>query len=340
MTVHDRTRLTVCRPLYTEAGFMAKQNEFYIGIDIGGTKCAVTLGKYNYETQDIVIIDKIKFSTNPEGAVREPVKVMGQLSDSAKQLLSKHGVEAVSAGISCGGPLDSRRGIIMSPPNLPGWDNVEAVQYFTDALGIPCVLQNDANACAAAEWMFGAGKGTKSMVFMTFGTGLGAGMILDGRLYSGASDMAGEVGHVRCEEDGPVGYGKAGSYEGFCSGGGIAKLGELMGLKSGMSAKDIAEGAYAGDEACAEVYRVSGEKLGKLLSIIIDIINPEAVVIGGVFARSSSLLLPHAEKVIQREALSYASSVCRIVPAGLGELVGDYSALAVALFEKAGFTGL
>ena len=99
-----------------------------------------------------------------------------------------------------------------------------------------------------------------------------------------------------------------------------------------MTAKDIADGAYAGDETCREVYRVSGEKLGKMLSLLIDILNPEAVVIGGVFARSSDLLLPYAEEVIQRESLNYSSKVCRILPVGLGEFVGDYSALALARF--------
>ena len=96
-------------------------------------------------------------------------------------------------GISCGGPLDASSGVILSPPNLPGWDNVKIVQMIEEKFGVPCGLQNDANACALAEWRFGAGKGTKNMIFLTFGTGMGAGLILDGKLYAGTNGMAGEI---------------------------------------------------------------------------------------------------------------------------------------------------
>ena len=102
-----------------------------------------------------------------------------------------------SIGISCGGPLDSKRGVVMSPPNPPGWDNVPVVRFFRDRFGVPAALQNDANACALAEYLYGSGRGVKNLVFMTFGTGLGAGIIIDGKLYSGANDNAGEIGHIR-----------------------------------------------------------------------------------------------------------------------------------------------
>ena len=181
---------------------MGEQQEYYIGLDIGGTKCAVTLGKF--EGDDLTIVDKIKFATNPEElqrGKRAPSEVLDEFVLQTQRLLAKHNGAPKRVGISCGGPLDSKRGIVLSPPNLPGWDRVEVVAYFSSAFGVECVLQNDANACAVAEWMFGAGKGTQNMIFLTFGTGLGAGLILDGRLYSGTSDMAGEIGHVRCEED-------------------------------------------------------------------------------------------------------------------------------------------
>ena len=118
-------------------------------------------------------------------------------------------------GISCGGPLDCARGRILSPPNLPGWDEVPVVSRLADRFGVPVRLANDADACALAEWRFGAGRGTQNMIFLTFGTGLGAGLILDGRLYRGASSSAGEVGHIRMAVDGPLGYGKRGSLEGL-----------------------------------------------------------------------------------------------------------------------------
>ena len=251
-------------------------------------------------------------------------------------------------GISCGGPLDSKRGIIMGPPNLPGWDNVEIVKQIEAHYGVSAHLQNDANACAVAEWKFGAGKGCRNLVFMTFGTGLGAGLILDGKLYSGTNDNAGELGHIRLSDFGPVGYGKAGSFEGFCSGNGIAQLGYYKALekvqmgeypmyfKNGytqndVTAKTIADAADAGDETAIEVYRICGEYLGKGLSVVIDILNPEIIVIGSIFARSHNLLWEPAKNVIEKEALGISSGCCRVVPAALGEQIGDYAAIATAL---------
>ena len=162
----------------------------FTGIDIGGTKCAVIVGDENG------IVEKIKFpTTNVDDTLQNIINAVEKLGAN----------DAI--GISCGGPLDSKRGVIMSPPNLPGWDNIEIVKMLKDRFNVPVAIANDANACAMAEWKFGAGRGCDNMVFMTFGTGLGAGLILDGKLYSGTNDMAGEVGHVRLSDFGPVGYG-------------------------------------------------------------------------------------------------------------------------------------
>jgi glucokinase len=212
------------------------------------------------------------------------------------------------------------------------------------------MLQNDANACALAEWKYGAAKGFENIVFITFGTGFGAGMILNGRLYTGASDMAGEIGHIRIDENGPVGYGKSGSLEGFCSGGGIAQLartmileklqmGEKVSLCKDLSklnkidAKTVAYAAGKGDMLAMDIYRKSGYYLGKGLSIIIDMLNPEIIVIGSIFARSVELLWPEAEEVINRECLKLTRDTCKIVPAGLGDEIGDYASLATALYR-------
>ena len=116
----------------------------------------------------------------------------------------------------------------MKPPSLPLWNNIEVVKYFEERFKIKTYLQNDANACAVAEWKHGAGMGSQNMIFLTFGTGFGAGLILDGKLYSGTNDNAGEIGHVRLTQNGPLGYNKRGSCEGYCSGSGIKRLSELM----------------------------------------------------------------------------------------------------------------
>ena len=317
-----------------------------IGIDIGGTKCAVILGSLD-EKGNISILDKRGYSTS-EFPV--PDKMIPKFISGINEMMKKNNLtikEISSIGISCGGPLDSKNGIILSPPNLPGWDNVQIVKYFEDFTSVPVAIQNDANACALAEWKFGAGRGTLNMVFLTFGTGMGAGLILDGKLYSGTNDNAGEVGHLSLDRMGPVGYGKSGSFEGFCSGGGIAQLARTMALEKlqmgnkvsfcnsiaelqNITALSVAEAANNGDPLAKEIYEKCGTYLGKGLSVIIDILNPECIVLGSIFVRSAHLLIKPMEKAIAQESLPLARKVCRIVPAQLEEKIGDIASLSVA----------
>ncbi len=309
--------------------------KYYLGMDIGGTKCAVVLA----EKGSVGVKDKIRFDTKSERGWRT---VVGELVSCARELLERNQISAedvLSCGVSCGGPLNSETGVIMCPPNLPDWDNVPLSQIVTDELGIACRVRNDADACALAEWQFGAGRGCKNMIFLTFGTGMGAGLILNGKLYDGTTGTAGEVGHMRIDSDGPVGYGKAGSFEGFCSGAGIAAMtrkmlplysGETVLNPNDISAKTVAQAATGGDAFARAIYRRCGEKLGLGLSILIDILNPEKIVIGSIFARSSHLLIESMEEVIKKEALPASAACCKIVPAMLGDEIGDYAALGVA----------
>ncbi len=307
-------------------------NTIFIGVDIGGTKCAVVKSDNNGR-----ILDKVKF----------PTTNVDETLNNIISSVEKYGA-ADAIGISCGGPLDSDNGIIMSPPNLIGWDNIHIVKILEDKFAIPAFLQNDANACALAEWKIGAGKGTKNMIFLTFGTGLGAGIILNGNLYNGTNGNAGEVGHVRLENFGPVGYGKIGSFEGFCSGSGIAQMGKTYALSQfqmgkkvsfcknadmldDITAKSIAEYAANGYEDAKHIYDLCGEKLGKGLSVLIDILNPEMIVIGSIFARCESMLREKMESVLKKECLPFNLDVCKIVPAMLGEEIGDYAGIAVAI---------
>lgn len=289
-----------------------------LGVDIGGTKCAVVLG------DEHGFVEKRRWETTTcEETVRRMITEIRAFVGRFDAI-----------GISCGGPLDAKRGVILSPPNLPGWDNVPIKAILETEFSVPVSLCNDADACAMAEWRYGAGKGTKSMVFLTFGTGMGAGLILDGKPYHGTCGNAGEIGHIRIEKDGPVGYRKAGSFEGFCSGAGLAQLGKAAAkeaLKNGtaptycptendldsITAKTIADAAYAGDETALAVFRLCGEKLGVGLSVLIDILNPERIVIGSIFARAEDLLRPSMERVIAEEALPDSAACCRIVPAAL-----------------------
>lgn len=312
-----------------------------LGVDIGGTKCAVTYGIRR--SGELEIADKEAFATTscPE--------TIANIKAALRTVMDRNGLKSsdvYSIGISCGGPLDSKSGVVMSPPNLPGWDNIPIVDILREEFGVPVAIHNDANACALAEWIFGAGRGTRNMAFLTFGTGLGAGLILDGHLYAGTNDNAGELGHIRLEPFGPVGYGKAGSFEGFCSGGGIRQLAQAAvkekfqmggtvswcpdGNIDAITAKVVAEAMRQGDSLAKQIYETSAIHLGIGLSYLIDIINPEMIVIGSIYARNEDVFKPLMQKVIDREALPLASKVCRVVPSMLGEAVGDYAALSVA----------
>ncbi len=309
--------------------------KYYLGMDIGGTKCAVILS----EKSAVSVKDKIKFDTRVE---RGYEAVIAELVSSAEEIISRNGIESrdvLACGVSCGGPLNTDTGVIMRPPNLPDWDNVPLADMITEALGIPCKVRNDADACALAEWQFGAGRGTKNMIFLTFGTGMGAGLILDGKLYSGTSGTAGEVGHIRLDADGPAAYGKAGSFEGFCSGAGIAAMGKkMLSIYNGtttiprdnVTAKTIADAAINGDKLANAIYRRCGEKLGLGLSILIDILNPERIIIGSIFQRSGHLLIESMNDAIKKEALEISAQCCKIVPAMLGDEIGDFAAIGVA----------
>jgi len=309
-----------------------------LGFDIGGTKCAVITANYNNDK--IEIINKKAIPTDLSIKAEE---MINKLIDIADELTK--GLKIESIGVSCGGPLDSKRGIIQSPPNLPGWDNVEICSLISKHFNVKTNLQNDANACAYAEWKFGAGKNTENMNFLTFGTVMGAGLILNGKLYSGTNDNAGECGHIRLDRNGPAGYGKIGSFEGFCSGGGLAQLGLTMAKASiqngytpsyysndsSVTAKAIAESAINNDPVAIEVYKKCGEYLGEGLSILIDILNPEMIVIGSIYTRSEKLLYDSMISIINVETLQASRSVCEIKKSELNEAIGDYAAIAVAL---------
>ena len=162
---------------------------------------------------------------------------------------------------------------------------------------------------------------------------MGAGLVLDRRLYAGRTDLAGEVGHIRLADDGPWGFGKCGSFEGFCSGGGIARLSEMRtGVKR--TAREVFNDAANGDAGARAVVEESCKRLGQALSIFIDILNPDRIILGSIFVRQRDVIWPIAREVIEREALPGAVCCCEVVPAQLGEALGDLASLGVALYER------
>ncbi len=288
----------------------------YLGIDIGGTKCAVSVG-----TDGGQILEKVKFPSETEQG--KDAALYGILEETGKMLARYPEVQAV--GVSCGGPLDSRKGLILSPPNLPGWDEVPIVRMLEERFSLPAFLQNDADACAIAEWKFGAGKGYDNLVFLTFGTGFGAGLILNGQLYTGGCNMAGEIGHIRLKEGGHVGYGKAGSYEGYCSGGGIRQYG--LG-----TAEELGKKAADGDPEAIGIFEEVGRNLGKGLAILTDLLNPDAIIIGSIYVRQQKLLEPELLRVLEEETLPQSFAHVRVLPAALGESLGDMAAVCAAVY--------
>ncbi|NLY44554.1 MAG: ROK family protein [Tissierella sp.] len=312
-----------------------------LGFDIGGTKSAVILAE---EIDDhIQFLDRVEILTTEDWR-----NVIDQLILEGRKMLDNFNIDnqIYKIGISCGGPLDGKGGIILSPPNLPGWDHVPIVDYIYNRLGVKAKLQNDADACALAEWKYGAGKGYNNIIFLTFGTGLGAGLILNGQLYTGSNNMAGEVGHIRLENEGPIGYGKPGSFEGFCSGGGIAQIAKEKAyslkeqgstasfVKSSIediTAKDVSEAAHKGYEDALEVFRKSGRYFGRGLSVLIDILNPELIIVGSIYVRAGKFLNETMYAEIEKESLEFSRKTVQIVPAKLGERIGDYGAVVTAL---------
>ncbi len=292
----------------------------WAGVDIGGTKTAVLLS-----TEPPAVCARVEFPTLPADG---PQRALDLIVKGVRDL--SQGAPLRGIGVSCGGPLDSAAGVIQAPPNLWTWVDVPITTMLEKEFGVPARLENDANAGAVAEHRFGAGRGARNMVFLTMGTGLGAGIIADGRLYRGACDAAGEIGHVRLTRTGPVGYHKAGSVEGWASGGGMGRIATRIYGRE-MSARDVAQAAAAGDDRAQKLIHVTGQYLGRALAILVDILNPERIVVGGLAMRLGDALLNPARSVMKREALAASAAVCQVVPAELDERIGDVAALCVAM---------
>jgi glucokinase len=315
---------------------------WWAGVDIGGTKTAVVLSSAPPE-----VASRIEFATAPEHG---PELAIRKIKAALSAMLAERGLTVAALdgiGISCGGPLDRNAGTILAPPNLPTWIEVPIVDLLSRKFNCPTALENDANAGAIAEHRYGAGQGFHHIVFLTMGTGLGAGIVLNGQLYRGTSDMAGEIGHVRLTRSGPVGYDKAGSAEGWASGAGMAQVAERelraarrAGQKTVLleatgehrvTARDVGLAAQAGDVVARRIVRKTGKNLGLVLAILVDVLNPQRIVIGGLAMRLGELLLNPARKSLHKEGLKQAVEACEVIPSLLGERIGDVAALCVAM---------
>ena len=298
---------------------------YLLGFDIGGTETSVVLG-----TATGQILNREAFRTRPERGFEATFEELCRTAE--KVLAQAPPVAALSVAI--GGPLDVQRGIIYSPPNLPGWDHIPLKDWLYERFQRPVYVEHDGSAGTLAELFFGAGRGHRNLIFLTMGTGLGAGLVLNGQLYRGTTDTAGEVGHWRIAPTGPLAYGKQGSWEGYCAGPGMAKLAVEMfphRWNSGFTGEELVELSRAGDADALQVVQRIGEMLGLGLSLLVDVLNPELIILGSMAVRLGDLLLHPAREVLHREALPGAVAAVQVTTPELGESLGDVASLCAAL---------
>ena len=307
-----------------------------LGIDIGGTKLAAG------------VVDAggtiLARGEMPTLAAEGPERVLDRIVRLAKDVLGTLGVSAGSIqriGIGCAGPVDRQAGLILNPPNLPGWTRVPLVQRIEKALGHPAVLENDANAAALGEFRYGAGRGASSLVYLTVSTGIGSGIILNGKIWHGVKDSAGEVGHMTLLPDGPIcGCGNRGCLEALASGPSIARRArEALATErpsrlreaGDFTAADVARLAQEGDTIAAEVWDETVRYLGLGVAAIVTILAPECVVIGGGVTQAGDFLFERLRREVRRRVKLVAVESVPILPAALGPDVGMLGAAAVAL---------
>ena len=322
-------------------------NKLYVGVDLGGTKILTGLIT---EAGELIAQDYRKTK-----AKRGQAAVIERLIESVLRLMQDAGLQAVdvqAVGIGAPGPVESQAGVVVSPPNLPGWERVPLQEIVEEALGIPTLLENDANAAALGEYCFGAGRGSSHMIYITVSTGIGGGFVLDGRLYGGACGAAAEVGHMTILPHGPhCNCGNRGCLEAVASGTAIARQGRELVQRGvptliaelaaqhpdGVGAKLVAEAARSGDPVAIEIIREAMSYLGVGVANLVNLLNPELVVIGGSLTKMGETLFDPVRRAVSQRAFLVASECVRIVPAELGDQVGVIGAAAVAIQATRGF---
>ena len=301
-----------------------------LGFDIGGTKIAVVLGSLAGE-----ILEWLEFPTPASEPFEASFELMRSTAETLLSTSRQKGLPPPSMlSAAVGGPLDIENGIIYSPPHLPTWTGIHIKERLLEQFKLPVFVEHDGNACALAEFYFGAGRGARNVIYLTLGTGLGAGIILNGKIYRGSTDLAGEVGHIRMAEAGPEEHGKAGSWEGFCSASGMIKLAHLRfpGFwEEDIKPRQIMEEALAGRPEACQLVEEMGTWLGKGLALLVDLLNPEVIIAGTLGVVLGDLLLEPARRVVIKEALPQTAQACKIVPAQLGSELGRISSLAAAI---------
>lgn len=297
-----------------------------LGFDVGGTKCAALVGNVRGD-----VIERREW---PSHAKRGPQAMLADFLSAAQSLRAAHpGVQA--CGVSIGGPLDANEGVIYSPPNLPGWDAIPLKQQLQTALGLPVFVEHDAAACAWAEYLWGQPRATGNLIYITSGTGFGAGYILQGQIYRGAKGRSPEIGHARFAEDGPFAYEKTGSVEAFCSGNSLSRLAAWKFPQrwstNPPAGAELGKLAAAGDADAAAVITHSAHATGQVCANLIDTFAPEVLVLGSLARHLGEAWVAQVKEVCQREALPGLHELCLVRATSLDSRLQDCSTLAIAL---------
>lgn len=304
-----------------------------LGLDVGGTKTAAVEG-----TDTAQILQRREVATTAHLPFADTFPHLTGLITKAKEEATVNGREVVAVSVSIGGPLKISEGILIDPPHLPGWHGIPLKQRLSEYFpNLPVFVEHDGNAGALAEFHFGVGRGRadlRHLIFLTFGTGLGAGLIVNGRIVHGVTDTAGEVGHWRLSERGPVGFGKAGSWEGFASGAGLVLLAHEMFPQRWSAETPIRELVTAmlkDDTDALAVAAEAGKWMGRGMALLVDALNPQLIVLGSLAVALGERVLGPARRALAAEALPQAVAACEVVPAKLGARIGDVAALMAAL---------
>lgn len=298
----------------------------YLGLDVGGTKSAAIVGNARGD-----VLERTEWASE---AKRGPEAMIGRLVDEARELMGRHaGVKR--AGVSIGGPLDAERGIIYSPPNLPGWDAIELKKILEEKLTLPVQVEHDAAACALAEYHWGTGQGSRRLIYLTCGTGFGAGMVFDGKIYRGFGGRPSDIGHIRYRPEGPISYGKMGSYEAYASGTGLSKLASWRYPQrwggNEPTGQELAKLAQSGDQDAQNIVRLNAEAVGHCCAMLSDLLYPDVILLGSLARYLGEPWMKLVREAFAAEAYPEAQQVCRIDAAGLGSRLQDCSALVAAL---------
>lgn len=307
-----------------------------LAVDLGGTQIRAAL-----VTPDRAVHCRRSAPTRDEEGVEAVVARIVAVAAEVRDQAAADGLpEPVGIGISAPGPLDPWRGVVLSPPNLKGWRDVPLVERVSRELALPTYLERDTNVAVMAEWRYGAAAGVRDVVYITVSTGVGGGIIVDGRPLIGPHGLAGEVGHLVVELDGPVcGCGGVGHVEGIASGtalereardlldrGAAPALARLASSGESVDAELVARAADDGDPACVALLDRAWTAIGALCGSLVNLLNPEVIVIGGGIAEHRPRLFDVARRELDRRTLPALAGSARIVPAALG---GDVSLIGL-----------